>query len=502
MEGLTSVMNLFCSSSMSEVKISTQEREPLLGRHDEKNYTLDNAIEAIGIGKFHIFLMLITGFAWIAESMEVTVISVLSPILVCEWSLSSFEQAMIATLLFIGMGLGSSVWGCVSDKFGRKKSLIYSFSLILLFGILSSQAPSYGWILLFQTFLGFGIGGGPQVPVIVTEMLPLRHRGRAVIMLALFWAVGSVFVASLALAIIDLWKWRTFLLIVSSPLVIFLMGSYWIPESPRYLLSTGQISECKSVLEKIAKWNGKMLPDGDLTGGVPLKQNRTPLLSLFSKPLYRTTIALLILWFSLTYSYYGVVLLTTSMLQTDINGCHPHATSNMTYHPEGCKRLSAKDYRDVITTTVAEFPGTLIAYVLINGIGRRKAILAQLLISTLSFVLLSVCSSRMISTILVFTARGLLSGCAQTTYVYSAEVFPTNVRAVGVGLGSTIGRIGAMVTPFAAQVLIYESFYLLIAAYVFPLVLCIFAALSLKVETSQRLLEESSGGLYASFEKS
>ena len=142
MEGLTSVMNLFCSSSMSEVKISTQEREPLLGRHDEKNYTLDNAIEAIGIGKFHIFLMLITGFAWIAESMEVTVISVLSPILVCEWSLSSFEQAMIATLLFIGMGLGSSVWGCVSDKFGRKKSLIYSFSLILLFGFLSSQAPS------------------------------------------------------------------------------------------------------------------------------------------------------------------------------------------------------------------------------------------------------------------------------------------------------------------------------------------------------------------------
>ena len=76
--------------------------QPLLGRKNEKDYTLDEAIESIGVGKFHIILMLITGFAWVAESMEMMVISILSPILTCDWNLSSYEEAIIATSVFIG----------------------------------------------------------------------------------------------------------------------------------------------------------------------------------------------------------------------------------------------------------------------------------------------------------------------------------------------------------------------------------------------------------------
>lgn len=399
------------------------------------------------------------------------------------------------------MGLGSMVWGIVSDMFGRKKALIASFTLICVSAVLSSQAPSYPWLLTFQFCMGFGIGGGPQVPVIVTEILPIKYRGGAVIMLAFFWAVGSVFASSLALAIVGSLKWRYYLLIVSSPLLVFLIGSFWIPESPRYLMATGQVTECKRILERIAKANGKTLPKGELCNKEVKRKKSVPILGLFTPDLCRTTITLFLLWFTLTYSYYGIVLLTTSMMQTGIDGCHPHApTPNTTTNSSGkCQHLTDDDYTELIITTLAEFPGVIVAYLLINNIGRRKSLLMQLSVATLSFILLAICSRKTIMTILMFVSRGLLDGCAQTLYVYSAEVLPTNVRAVGVGIGSMIGRIGAMVTPFAAQVLIHESFYWVILAYTVPLLLCVGATLSLNVETNLKSLDhQSSAGLYES----
>ena len=98
-------------------------------------------------------------------------------------------------------------------------------------------------------------------------------------------------------------------------------------------------------------------------------------------------------------------------------------------------------------TTAAEFPGILVAYFLIDAVGRRKAIGVQLSLATVSFLLLSVCTSHLFSMVCLFVTRGLFNGSAQTMIVYTAEVFPTTVRAVGVGMAGSVGRLGAIVTP-------------------------------------------------------
>ena len=81
--------------------------------------------------------------------------------------------------------------------------------------------------------------------------------------------------------------------------------------------------------------------------------------------------------------------------------------------------------------------------------------------------------------------------CIQTVYIYAAEVLPTNVRAVGVGVICLFGRIGAVITPLVAEVLIHRSFYFVVLAYALPLVLCICASLLLRIETNQRVLQDS-----------
>ena len=148
----------------------------------------------------------------------------------------------------------------------------------------------------------------------------------------------------------------------------------------------------------------------------------------------------------------------------------------------------------VIWTTAAEFPGILVAYFLIDAVGRRKAIGVQLSLATVSFLLLSVCTSHLFSMVCLFVTRGLFNGSAQTMIVYTAEVFPTTVRAVGVGMAGSVGRLGAIVTPFVAQVLIHRSFYWVVVAYAVPLVVCVVASLLLRIETNDRLLQNSTDG--------
>ena len=157
-----------------EYKDSDTENQPLLIQGE--GYTLDDAIERIGLGKFHLLFLLLTGLGWIAESCEMMVIAIITPVLKCEWKLSSYEEARISASSFVGLTFGSVFWGYLSNRFGRKKSMVASNMFILLAGILSSQAPSYIWFLVFRLAVGFGIGGNPQVAVILTEVLPIKHR--------------------------------------------------------------------------------------------------------------------------------------------------------------------------------------------------------------------------------------------------------------------------------------------------------------------------------------
>ena len=81
---------------------------------------MDQAVTAIGFGRFQVRLSLITGLCWMADSMEMMILSILSPAVQCSWRVSEWRQAFITTVVFLGMMLSSPFWGKFSDKYGRK----------------------------------------------------------------------------------------------------------------------------------------------------------------------------------------------------------------------------------------------------------------------------------------------------------------------------------------------------------------------------------------------
>ena len=213
---------------------------------------------------------------------------------------------------------------------------------------------------------------------------------------------------------------------------------------------------------------------------------------MFTKGLRSTTLLLFTMWFTTAFSTYGIGLLTTQMFQSGINGCQPYASENQTATSGNCRRLSNADYTDYMTTSGSEVLVFLVVYFVIDVIGRKRCLTIEYALGFLSIIALLFCSSRTVVVVLIFIFRGALASSFGTVYLYSAEVFPTNVRSVGLGCCSMFGRLGAMITPFVAQVLIHKSFYVVIVVYAIPLVLSVISSLLLKKETNQQPLEDQS----------
>ncbi|XP_076843175.1 synaptic vesicle 2-related protein isoform X2 [Brachyhypopomus gauderio] len=456
----------------------------------DDTFMVEDAVEAIGFGMFQWKLSIITGLSWMADAMEMMILSVLAPQLHCEWRLPSWEVALLTSVVFIGMMLSSSLWGNISDRYGRKTGLKMSVLWTLFYGLLSAFAPVYGWILFLRALVGFGIGGAPQSVTLYAEFLPMKSRATCILLIEVFWALGTVFEVLLAVMVMPTLGWRWLLALSTIPLFIFAILCFWLPESARYDVLSGNKEKALDTLKRIATENRSPMPLGKLI--VARQEDRGKIKDLFLPHVRWTTVLLWFIWFSNAFSYYGLVLLTTELFQEggacgEAKGSKTEPRCNLE-----CKYLSTNDYKDLLWTTLSEFPGLLVTLWAIDRLGRKKTMALCFLVFSICIVPLYACVGRTSLTILIFIARAFIAGGFQAAYVYTPEVYPTATRALGLGTSSGMARVGALITPFVAQVMLESSVYLTLSVYCCCCLLAAVASCALPIETTGRGLQESS----------
>ena len=94
----------------------SEDKLPVPESGERQEFTVDEAIEAIGFGMFQLRLTLFAALVWMADAMEMMMLAVLAPAVQCLWSLSSYQEAMITTVVFVGMMIGSSPYGVICDR--------------------------------------------------------------------------------------------------------------------------------------------------------------------------------------------------------------------------------------------------------------------------------------------------------------------------------------------------------------------------------------------------
>lgn len=389
---------------------------------------LVSRIENLPIGKFHYTLLWVVGLGWMFDALDTGIIAFIMTTLVKDWALTPAESGWIVSIGFIGMALGAVFSGGMADRFGRKTVFATTLVIYSLATAACAFAPNLTWLLAFRFIVGLGLGG--QLPVAVTlvsEYIPAHVRGRFIVLLESFWALGWLVAALVSYFVIPHFGWHIAFLIGGLPAIYVYVIIKKVPESIPYLINRGRIDEAHELIQQIERQAGVPVIDKIVVKPVAQKQ-QVSVRQLWSGRFAKRSLMLWLVWFGIVFSYYGIFTWLPSLLVK-----------------QGYSIVQSFEY--VLIMIIAQLPGYISAAWLVERLG-RKATLAGFI----GACAISAYFFGQADTVLNIMIWGcLLSffnlGAWGVLYTYTPEQYPANIRAFGAGWASAIGRIGGIAAP-------------------------------------------------------
>ncbi|MDP9022261.1 MAG: MFS transporter [Actinomycetota bacterium] len=437
-------------------------------------FTIQEAIDRIGFGPFQRKLMLVAGLTWAADAAEVLLIAFALPDVTREFGLDSLQASLIVTATFLGMLVGAWFWGNVSDRIGRRTGFQLTVLIFAVFGALSALAPNASWLAILRAITGFGLGGAlPLDFSLFAEFLPSQRRGRYLVLLESFWALGTIVAAGLAWLLVPTVGWRP--LLASTGVAAFLV--LWIraqvPESPRYLATAGRLDEARAVLAQVAEANDRPVPQ--LEEAVPAGRPATTPATLWEPRFRRRTTMLWLAWFGISLGYYGMFTWLPSV-----------------FVGRGFTFLDTFQYTFILA--LAQIPGYFSAAYLVERWGRKPTLASYLAVAGVFTYLFATVST----TAWIVTSAVLMSffslGAWGALYAYTPELYPTEARATGVGWASGMTRIAGAIAPVLGGFLLPVSLVVALTVYAVGFVAAAASVALLGVETRGEPLLDIGGG--------
>lgn len=352
----------------------------------------------------------ITGAAWMFDALDVGMLSFVIAALKKDQAflITDVQAGWIGSTQSTGMAIGALLFGAMADKVGRKNILIIT---LLLFSVGSGLSAFVGTISLFfilRFFIGMGLGGElPVASTLVSESVPPERRGRIVVLLESFWAVGWILSAIISYFIIPAFGWRIAVILSALPAFYALYLRFSLPDSPKY--------ESVSQAEKKSMFHNMK--------------------SVWAKEYSKQTLILWVLWFCVVFSYYGMFLWLPSVMIL-----------------KGFSLI--KSFQYVLIMTLAQLPGYFTAAWFVEKVGRKFVLITYLIGTALSAYFFGTTDALP----LLITAGILLSffnlGAWGALYAYTPEQYPTVIRGTGAGMAAAVGRVGGILGPLLVGYLV------------------------------------------------
>jgi len=383
------------------------------------------SIEDVSLNNFHRLLTLRSGGGSFVDGYVLSIVGVVMLQLSSDLQLDSFWEGMIAASALLGIFFGGFIGGWLTDLMGRKLTFFVG-PIIFIFASLA-QLWAESALALFLMRLLIGVAVGIEYPVataMLVEFLPKKYRGPRLAALALLWFIGAACAYVMGELILrsgvqDAWRY-----VLASGAVcgafLFLvrLGS---PESPRWLLNNGRVQEADAVIKRIYG-NGFSL----MNLPEQAAEKKLPLRALLHSGYGKRMLFVVVFWTCSIVPVFAVYAFAPKVL----------AALNLTGDVGSFGSIAI---------TMFFVIGCLIATRLINVIGRRNMLIGSFLLSGIGLLGLGASHSAPGAVILLFfSVYALFIGGAQVlTLVYPNEIFPTEMRSVAVGIGTSFSRVGA-----------------------------------------------------------
>ncbi|PBC29955.1 Organic cation transporter [Apis cerana cerana] len=394
---------------------------------------------------------------WIYDNRDYDSTLVTELDLVCD---NSWWPSTSTTFFYVGSLFGNVVFGWIADKWGRRTAFFAILFLEVIFSIATSFSPNYVIYTALRTVNGLSFPAIYQIPFILAlELMGPRYRTFAGMVICMFFASAMSLLAVLGYL---LRHWFTLSLATSVPFVL-LFSYYWIiPESPRWLLSKNRIDEAEVIVQRMAKINGKTVPNNFLRkmeveilrrqgiscngtnsgdgSGEPDRENEdrspppaaTPM-DLIRNPNIRKK------FFILAFDWVANAVV--------YNGLSYNATN-----------LGVSDYLAFFIGGLVEIPSYVITWYAMDRLGRRWVLCLTMLLGGLA------CVSCMfvpedavwVTVSLAMIGKFGIAASFAVFYVFVGELLPTVLRSQAMGIASFIAGIGLLAFPYIVHLAVYS----------------------------------------------
>jgi putative MFS transporter len=433
-------------------------------------------------------ILLKGGLTTTFDGLDNGIVSFLLPIVTGVFSLSGVEQGFLGSSSLIGAFAGAIAVSFIGDRTGRRNLLLYSMAFYSAAMIVGAVSPD--GVFLIVTRVAAGVAIGINVNIIIpylAEFAPVKQRGHFVGSLAGFFGFGFVLAALIGYFVIQTMDqgWRVAQLIVGLPIILAVLWRRNLPESPRYLLSKGRIDEARAIIDdleaKVCRVTGADLPpvDADVRykpdEHLSMRSVLQQFLALWRPKMLRQTILIWVLWFCFSFAYYGFLVFLPTLLVD-----------------KGLTISESFGYSIVIE--VAQVLGYYPAAALSEKLDRKWSIVIFLAAGALSAVGLAVAGGNVQVLIFGIALAFFLNGAYAPLYTYTPEVYPTPIRATGVGASAVFSRVGAALAPIIMGAtytsLKFSGVFLTLCAII---AVAVVAVVTMGVSTRRRSLEEITG---------
>ncbi|XP_066064275.1 uncharacterized protein [Chamaea fasciata] len=365
--------------------------------------------------------------------------------IVTEWDLvCGYRQLrqMAQSIYMAGVLVGALVLGGLSDRFGRKAMLMWSYLQLGVMGTCTAFAPNYASYCVFRFAGGMALSGfGLSIACLVVEWIPTPYRAITVAITGFAYTLGQIILAGVAYAVPH-WRWLQ--LSVSLPFFVFLLYSWWLAESARWLVLSGKAERAVKVLQRVAAFNNRR-EEGEKITVEMLKSNMKEELAALKSSytvsdLVRTPVirhiffCLSIVWFSISFSYYGLAM--------------------------DLQNFGVSIYLIQVIFGAVDFPAKVVVTVSLSYVGRRLSLVVALFLAGLVIVanIFVPTELQTVRTALAVIGKGCLSASFNCVFLYTTELYPTPIRQTGLGFGSTMARVGGIVAPLVKMMDEYYPF--------------------------------------------
>ncbi len=383
---------------------------------------------------FHFSIVLLLLLVALFDGYDLVVYGTVVPTLMHEWNMSALQAGVMGSYAYVGMLVGSVVFGALGDKLGRKTVLVIGVACFTILTGATGLSRNTTEFSVCRLVAGLGLGGCiPNCATLITDYMPKSVR--STMMAIMFWGIplGGVLAAGLGMFIIPAYGWRTMFYIGALPVVLALIVYVYLPESLDFYAKRNQFAKITSILKSLDP--NYQPQNDDKLHFATVRTSGMPLITLFKEGR------------ALSTSMFAVALFMNLLMAYSISVWLPKLMVNAGYS------LGSGLWFMLVLNVGAIIGGTFGGW-LCDRLDKKRIIVAYFLLASVSITLLGFKWDFYLVSLIAACAGAGTIGTQMLADAYITQYYPSTMRSSGIGFALGVGRMGAMIGPTLGGILV------------------------------------------------